>query len=566
MFTVFKTVAEGTSADPNRRKAFIHEADAWIRAGSSSFGLVLPLEGIAEIEGELFLQMPYCLGGSLRDRLHSGPLPPWDAFRYLTQVLLGLWELERMGLVHRDLKPENVLINGSGTAVLTDLGIARILSSQDGQLFKEGASSPDLTGISGTLPYMAPEQLLGHKDTDSGVDLWAFGVLAIELLTGRRPFGGDEDRSLIRAILTARPSGVDHIARDMSRPLGDVLSKLLAKNRRHRYATLRDALIAWDKVIKLRGSPRHSRFWSRDARISVPDPSVENLWIHVLFPERGQAAMQADGHELISWSIAAAARLSEAEKYYKLDQFKQAIDAARAVLGRVEEPTSNFARLLVGSLPEKAGLQAVAGRKSRMEIVLGRPEVAQGLQVLMWSYVGLIETGNAGVDTVSEALAIADVVRIAPASDIQMRRNIAQIYILTGQAALAQQLMQEAINTNPDSADLWNLLWRACMASGERTAAYETAKAATLHFLPSGECRAMRLCAEMCGGIAEWPMAARCAELALAMNPVEEDCLYIAAVARWNNGEPDAAKGHLRRLASVAPAYPKLPYLSGLIH
>ena len=147
--------------------------------------------------------MPWIDGPSLRARLiREGELPIGEAVRILRDVADALAHAHRRGVVHRDIKPENVLL-AERHAMVADFGIAKAVSEASGR--------SDLTtaGMAlGTPAYMAPEQAAADPHTDHRADIYAFGVLAYELLTGRTPFSGETPQALLAAHVTRTPEPI----------------------------------------------------------------------------------------------------------------------------------------------------------------------------------------------------------------------------------------------------------------------------------------------------------------------------------------------------------------------
>ena len=190
-----------------------------------------------------FLVMEYLDGETLAERLAKGPLPLDRALQYAIQIADALDKAHRQGITHRDLKPANVMLTTSGTKLL-DFGLAKLRPSVGGVVGMSAAPnvSPSLTGrgtILGTVQYMAPEQLEGQP-ADARTDIFAFGVLLYEMLTGRRAFEGTSQASVISAILSSDPPPIS-VLQPLSPPALDrVVKKCLAKDPDKRWQSAHD--------------------------------------------------------------------------------------------------------------------------------------------------------------------------------------------------------------------------------------------------------------------------------------------------------------------------------------
>jgi len=167
---------------------------------------IVPVLAAGETDGLPYFTMPYVAGESLRRRLDGGkPIPVHDAVAVLRDVARALAYAHEHGVVHRDIKPDNVLIAG-GAAAVTDFGIAKALSSS--RTF--GGENLTRVGNSlGTPAYMAPEQVAADPNADHRIDIYSFGAMAYELLTGEPPFAGRPPHAVLSAHLTEQPAPLE---------------------------------------------------------------------------------------------------------------------------------------------------------------------------------------------------------------------------------------------------------------------------------------------------------------------------------------------------------------------
>lgn len=167
---------------------------------------IVPLLSAGETNGLPYFTMPFVKGESLRARLaKGGELPISEAVRILREVASALAYAHENQVVHRDIKPENVLISG-GSAMVTDFGVAKALSASSG-----AAPGDTLTSLGvalGTPAYMAPEQASADPNTDHRADIYAFGVIAYEILTGSTPFTGRSPQGTLAAHVTEAPEPI----------------------------------------------------------------------------------------------------------------------------------------------------------------------------------------------------------------------------------------------------------------------------------------------------------------------------------------------------------------------
>jgi len=241
-----KVLTAHLAADPHARERFQREARA---VAALNHPHICTLHDVGSQDPSTgsgpamdFLVMEYLDGETLAERLAKGPLPLDRALQYAIQIADALDKAHRQGITHRDLKPGNVMLTKAGTKLL-DFGLAK-LRPAGGVVGMSAAAhaSPSLTGrgaILGTLQYMAPEQLEG-KPADARTDIFAFGALLYEMLTGRKAFEGTSQASLISAILSSDPSPIA-LRQPLSPPALDcVVKTCLAKDPDERWQSAHD--------------------------------------------------------------------------------------------------------------------------------------------------------------------------------------------------------------------------------------------------------------------------------------------------------------------------------------
>ncbi|MBK6782024.1 MAG: protein kinase [Gemmatimonadetes bacterium] len=195
--------------------------------------------------------MPYVPGESLRERLERGPLPVAEAVRLLSEIADALATAHGQGVVHRDIKPENVMLSGRHALVM-DFGVARAV--------REASTSARLTSVGfalGTPAYMAPEQAAGDPAVDHRADLYALGIVAFEMLTGRFPYKATTPQQILAAHITQPPEPIAGLRPDLPPGLAEVVMRCLAKEPAARWASaeqLRDAL---DRLAPAVATPAH---------------------------------------------------------------------------------------------------------------------------------------------------------------------------------------------------------------------------------------------------------------------------------------------------------------------
>jgi TolB-like protein/tRNA A-37 threonylcarbamoyl transferase component Bud32/Tfp pilus assembly protein PilF len=258
--------------DPEAKERFIQEAQAASALDHLNICNIHEIDETAE--GQLFICMA-CYGGeTLKERIARGPLGTIDAARIAAQIGEGLAKAHAAGIVHRDMKPANIMITSEGVAKILDFGLAKL----------SGRTQHTKTGTTlGTVAYMSPEQARGAA-ADYRTDIWSFGVILYEMLTGQRPFGGDYDQAVTYSILNDEPRSVTSIRPDVPGSIGDIIAKCLEKDPENRYGSAEEFTKDIQQIeVGLRPmSPRGAMQKSREL------PSIAVLPFRDMSPARDQ--------------------------------------------------------------------------------------------------------------------------------------------------------------------------------------------------------------------------------------------------------------------------------------
>jgi serine/threonine protein kinase len=200
-----KVLPAAVSADADRLRRFEQEARA---AASLNHPNILAVYDIGTDQGRPYIASELLDGQTLREQLNGGPLSVRKAVEYAVQIAHGLAAAHEKGIIHRDLKPENLLIATNGRVKILDFGLAKLMDAPATSDVASDATRTSITGagmVLGTVGYMSPEQIRGLP-VDARSDLFAFGAILYEMLSGRRAFRGDTTADTMMAILKEPPA------------------------------------------------------------------------------------------------------------------------------------------------------------------------------------------------------------------------------------------------------------------------------------------------------------------------------------------------------------------------
>ena len=242
-----KVLPDAFASDPDRLARFEREAKVLASLNHPNIGAI---HGLEESDGDTrALVLELVEGPTLADRIKQGPIPLDEALPIAKQIADALEAAHEAGVIHRDLKPANVKVKSDGTVKVLDFGLAKA--------FQPDASDPSLSQsptisltaaatqmgmVIGTAAYMSPEQASG-KVVDKRADVWAFGVVLYEMLTGRKPFAGDDVSKTLAHVIATDPDW-SPLPKDLAPVLGSFLRGCLEKDPRQRVQAIGDVRLA----------------------------------------------------------------------------------------------------------------------------------------------------------------------------------------------------------------------------------------------------------------------------------------------------------------------------------
>jgi len=299
-----KILPASFSTDAERLQRFAQESRA---AAALNHPNILSIYDIGEDHGAPYVVSELLEGETLRDRLQNGPLSSRKAIDYAQQIARGLAAAHEKGIVHRDLKPENLFVTHDGRVKILDFGLAKLTrpeadSSGDAPTQQVGTEAGT---VMGTVGYMSPEQVRG-KSSDSRSDIFSFGAVLYEMVSGKRAFRGESAVETMSAILKEDPPDLAETNRNVSPALERIVRHCLEKNPAERFQSARDVAFNLEALTDIststRGGVRALPEEKSARRWALPLVGACLLlasWIGLyLFARRGTAPSNPTFHEV----------------------------------------------------------------------------------------------------------------------------------------------------------------------------------------------------------------------------------------------------------------------------
>jgi TolB-like protein/tetratricopeptide (TPR) repeat protein len=237
-----KVLPQAVAADPDALARFEREAKA---VAALSHPNILAIHDFGTQEGTAYAVMELLEGETLRGKLDAGPISQKQAVDYALQVTKGLSAAHEKGIVHRDLKPENLFVSKDGHVKILDFGLAKKVEATGARETEvaTGTGGTEPGTVMGTMGYMSPEQVKGLP-VDHRSDLFSFGAILYEMLSGKRAFRRDTNAETMAAIMRDEPPELTQSGRNISPALDHIVKHCLEKDRDYRFQSARDVAFA----------------------------------------------------------------------------------------------------------------------------------------------------------------------------------------------------------------------------------------------------------------------------------------------------------------------------------
>jgi serine/threonine protein kinase/tetratricopeptide (TPR) repeat protein len=524
------------------KERFLIEAQA---AAALSHPNICVIHEIGEAEGRPFITMEHVVGETLRDKIKKGPFKPEEAVDIVSQVAAGLAEAHGKGIIHRDIKSGNIMVTPKGRAKVMDFGLAKLRGSSS--LTKSQTTL-------GTVAYMSPEQARGGK-LDGRTDIWSLGVVLYEMLSGKLPFKGEHDQSVIYAILHEEPESLAKARPGLAPDLEHIVGQALSKKPADRYQTMEEfledlsAMIEGLKPLKAKPKPAAVKLAVLPFANLTGDPEQEYL------SDGLTQEMIARLGRLHPQSLSVIARTS-VMRYKKTEM---PIDQIGRELG--------VDYVLEGSTQREGGRVRIIA-----ELIQVRDQVQLWADIVEREMSGILALQNDVAEKVAKALALkllpAEQARLASARPVNPKayeaylKGLQHSYkLLPAELDTAFQYFELALKKDPNHALAYagiSFIW-ACRQQMGLTPAKEAgpkAKEAALKSLALDDTLAeahYALANIMAWGEWDWPGAEKEFKRTIEINPNFPDARIYYSHLLNIMGRPDEAMAQLKQALELDP-------------
>jgi len=248
-----KILAADLADDSERLRRFTQEAKS---ASALNHPNIITVHEISYVASTHFIVTEFVDGITLREKIRKAEMPIGEVLDVARQIGGALATAHEAGIVHRDIKPENIMIRRDGYVKVLDLGLAKLTERHrlvmDGETSIQTLLRTDPGVVMGTVHYMSPEQARG-LEVDTKTDIWSFGVVLYEMITGRVPFEGETQAHVIVSILEHEPAPASRLTSEIPAELQRIISKALSKDRDNRYQSTSDLIFDLEEMQRYLG-------------------------------------------------------------------------------------------------------------------------------------------------------------------------------------------------------------------------------------------------------------------------------------------------------------------------
>jgi tetratricopeptide (TPR) repeat protein/predicted Ser/Thr protein kinase len=261
-----KFLPSSIMASEAEKTRFVHEAQA---AAALNHPNICTIHEIDEADGQFFIAMEFVEGQSLKAKIEAGPLKIDETLNIAMQTAEGLQAAHEKSITHRDIKPANIMLTTKGQAKIMDFGLAKLAGRT--VVTKEGTTL-------GTVAYMSPEQGQGEK-VDQRTDIWSFGVVFYEMITGQHPFKGEYDQAVMYSIMHEEPEPITGLRTGVPMELERIARKCLEKDPANRYQHADELIVDLRQIKSAESRPRASRVSRATAGVKTSKFPRKKVWI-----------------------------------------------------------------------------------------------------------------------------------------------------------------------------------------------------------------------------------------------------------------------------------------------